>query len=354
MADMLKSLYHWYQFNKRRLPWRETSDPYRIWISEIILQQTRVNQGKRYYERFMNRFPTLAELARSEKKDVLKIWQGLGYYHRAENIHQAAQQIVEKHQGRFPEEYDDILALKGIGDYTAAAIASIAFHKPYATIDGNINRVLARMFEIREPLHAASGKNIVRRKAVELLDSTYPGMHNQALMELGALICLPSRPLCNQCPVAQECLACKNQTVNQVPAKKTAGKQKNRFFYYFLFEDQDAIYLQKRTKKDIWQNLYELPLIETPNPETPKEMLIMALNQFRITNNTLPEALIYGPVVHLLSHQKIHATFIHIFKKNIPGIIGSPIRIFKKDIAKFAVPRLIEKYLVEKDLIPSS
>lgn len=351
MADMLKSLYHWYYINKRRLPWRETSDPYRIWISEIILQQTRVNQGKGYYERFMKRFPTLEELARSEKKDVLKIWQGLGYYNRAENIHHAAQQIVEKYQGRFPEEYNDILALKGIGEYTAAAIASIAFHKPYATIDGNINRVLARIFEIREPVHAASGKNIIREKAIELLDSAHPGMHNQALMELGALICLPGDPLCNKCPVTGICQAYKNQTFNQFPVKKSIRNPKNRFFYYFLFEDQDAIYLQKRVKKDIWKNLYEFPLIETQNRETPEKIMLMAKSKFMVNSYELQDAHISRPVVHLLTHQKIHATFIHLVKKQITGINGSCVRINKKDISKFAVPRLIEKYLVEKDLI---
>ncbi len=352
MADFLKSLYRWYHAHKRELPWRETSDPYRIWISEIILQQTRVNQGKGYFERFMKRFPTLQDLACSGKKDVLKIWQGLGYYNRAENIHYTAQQIVEKYQGRFPEEYNDILALKGIGEYTAAAVASIAFNKPYATIDGNINRVLARIFEITEPVNSAKGKKIIQKKAAELLDPAHPGIHNQALMELGALICLPSGPLCNKCPVTGICQAYKNQTIRQLPVKKPVRKQKNRFFYYFLFEDQDAIYLQKRVKHDIWKNLYELPLIETQNQEAPEKVLRMAKSEFLINSYSLQEVQFSRPVIHLLSHQKIHAIFIHVFKKQITGINGSPVRIIKKDIANFAVPRLIEKYLVEKDLIP--
>lgn len=351
MTEFLHFLYKWYAINKRDLPWRKTSNPYHIWISEIILQQTRVNQGLNYYLRFIENFPTLLILANSSEDKVLKMWQGLGYYSRARNLHYSSKTILEKYNGKFPTEFDDIIALKGIGEYTASAIASIAFNKPYAAVDGNISRVLARYFEITDPIDSSSGKNIIKKIAEKILNTKEPGMHNQALMELGAVICLPSSPLCLECPISATCLAFNNNTYFNLPVKNILVKQKKRYFYYFLIEEKDSIYIQKRNGNDIWKNLYEFPLVETKDDKTLNEVSQIIKNNFLKNDSHIQLVEISEPLIHILSHQRINARFIHLLKHSEKKLPRPLIRINKKDIHKFAVSRLIEKHLVKSGLI---
>ncbi|MBV5343686.1 A/G-specific adenine glycosylase, partial [bacterium] len=261
--NISKALTNWYNQNKRELPWRDITDPYRIWISEIILQQTRVNQGMRYYLRFVERFPDVKTLAVAEEDEVLKYWQGLGYYSRARNIHKTAKIITEKHKGIFPKNHSDILLLKGIGEYTAAAICSFAYNQPYAVVDGNVFRVLSRVFGIETPIDSTSGKKEFTQLAEKLLDKKEPGLHNQSIMEFGALQCVPVQPDCGVCPLQTVCKAYSLNMADKLPVKATKTKVRERFFNYFYIEYQDKIFIQKRSEKDIWQNLYELPLVES-------------------------------------------------------------------------------------------
>jgi A/G-specific adenine glycosylase len=351
MVQFLQLIYKWYGLNKRDLPWRLTNDPYKIWVSEIILQQTQVKQGKGYYLRFISRFPTLSSLAESSENEVLKVWQGLGYYSRARNLHFSSRIIVEKYNGKFPVNYNDIINLKGIGEYTAAAIVSIAYNRPYAAVDGNINRFLARYFEIDDPVNSSKGKNKIRAIAEEILDRENPGKHNQALMELGAMVCIPVNPVCKFCPVNDTCLAFNNHSVVRLPVKKESLKQKNRFFFYFLIEGNNFIFLQQRKGKDIWENLYELPLIETKENRSVREVLeskefknILNDSEFLILN-------IDEPVIHVLSHQKINTLFVHIRLLSENKFTLPVLWVNKKDIPKFAIPRLIENYLVKSGLL---
>jgi A/G-specific adenine glycosylase len=349
-SDFLHPVYAWYNKNKRELPWRQTQEPYNIWVSEIILQQTRVAQGIGYYKRFIEAFPDSLTLASATEEEVLKQWQGLGYYSRARNLHHAAKEIQHKYSGKFPDNYNSIAGLKGIGEYTAAAIASIAFGLPFAAVDGNVIRFISRYFEI-----GLSGTEqhlkTCRQLANEILNVKNPGDHNQALMELGAVICLPANPKCNLCPVADSCLALSHQTIGLLPPKKKHTPIKLRYFYYFLIDDSDAVYLQKRTGDDIWKNLYELPLIERPHESDIKDIL-QSPELLKITGcseiNFLKSE---GPYTHLLSHRKIIASFIHLQVKDRVQPMKEPIiRVNKKDIHKFALPRLVEKYLAKSGI----
>ncbi|MFZ4583041.1 MAG: A/G-specific adenine glycosylase, partial [Paludibacter sp.] len=229
-----KTLINWYEHNKRELPWRDISDPYRIWISEIILQQTRVNQGISYYLRFVDRFPDVKALATAHEDEVLKYWQGLGYYSRARNLHKTAQIIVEKHNGNFPNSYTEIVQLKGIGAYTAAAICSFAYNQPYGVVDGNVYRVLSRLFAIQTPIDSSQAKNEFSDLATNLLNNSNPGIHNQAIMEFGALQCVPVQPECNTCPFQKTCKAYELDLVDKLPIKASKTKVRERFFNYFF------------------------------------------------------------------------------------------------------------------------
>ncbi|MBN1822050.1 MAG: A/G-specific adenine glycosylase [Prolixibacteraceae bacterium] len=349
MVDFLQNLYQWYRFEKRDLPWRSTSDPYKIWISEIILQQTRIKQGINYYNHFIELFPTVSDLALASEDEVLKAWQGLGYYSRARNLHFTSKIIVKKFNGVFPEKYEDILSLKGIGPYTAAAIVSIAFNNSYAAVDGNITRVLARLFEIKTPVDSEKGKKEIQLAAEKLINKNDPGLHNQALMELGAIICLPASPDCLNCPVSANCLAYKNKSTKNIPVKKSRVKQRNRYFYYLLIDEGNSVYLQKRDKNDIWENLYELPLIETKHPEKPEN--IISKNGWEKLTSGMEFCGISDEVIHILSHQKLFTRFICLKKSSLVKLDHPLIRVNKKDIHTFAVPRLVEKYLIKKELI---
>ena len=349
MSEFIQQIYRWYRENRRQLPWRETTDPYKIWLSEIILQQTRVEQGRSYYIKFTERFPTIDNLAAAREDEVLKLWQGLGYYSRARNLHQTARRICKELNGRFPKQYKELLELKGIGPYTAAAIASIAYDLPHATIDGNIFRILGRYYGVSTPVDTGRGKREFNELANQLLPEKNTGFHNQALMEFGALQCIPKSPDCTGCPVADSCYAYANGSIGTLPVKLKQTKQRYRFFYYYYIEAGDFTYLEKRTEKDIWHNLFQFPLQETET-ELPENIL------FKNWNAHLPDSCkgnirsVSSPRKHVLSHQVIFARLIHIEIKNPECLNGKFILVNKKDISKFAVPRLVEKFLKELKL----
>lgn len=345
MIEQTRQIYHWYSQNKRDLPWRETSDPYKIWISEIILQQTRVAQGTDYYHRFIEKFPTIVDLAKASEDDVLKLWQGLGYYTRARNLHTTAKKIVTNFDGKFPSDYKTILSLKGIGSYTAAAIASIAFGLPYPAIDGNIYRVLSRYFGISTPIDSNNGKKEFQEIAEALMPAQNAGFHNQAFMEFGALQCTPKSPDCPNCPLLETCFAAQNKLVDQLPVKSKKTKQRTRYFLYILIEDGDFIYLEKRKDNDIWKNLYQLPIVESDEKFTDQQILALDTPFIQSRESVLKS--VSAQKKHILSHQIIFARMVHIELKNKELLNEKLVRVNKKDISKFAVPKLIEDFLNE-------
>lgn len=342
MSDFTHAIYTWYLKNKRDLPWRNTTNPYKIWISEIILQQTRVVQGTNYYLRFIEKFPTLNLLANASEDEILKIWQGLGYYSRARNIHFTAKYIVKNHNGDFPKDYKSILALKGIGPYTAAAISSMAFNLPFPAVDGNIYRVLSRFFGVSTPIDSEKGKKEIQNIAEELMPKQNPGFHNQSLMEFGALQCVPKSPKCNLCPIGGSCFAMKNSLIEKLPVKIKKVKQSNRYFHYYYIENGDFLFLEKRTKNDIWKNLYQFPLIEQEKEFSEFEIINSAIPF--ITAKYLNIKSVSTVKKHVLSHQIIYARIIHIEIENSNFISNHFIRVNKKDISKFAVPKLLEQF----------
>lgn len=336
----------WYLANKRELPWRDISDPYLIWISEIILQQTRVNQGMSYYVRFIERFPTVADLACSEEDEVLKYWQGLGYYSRARNLHKAARQVMTDFGGVFPVEHADVLQLAGIGDYTAAAICSFAYDKPFAVVDGNVYRVLSRLFGLETPIDSGVGKKEFARLAQELISRSHPGVHNQSIMEFGALQCVPVSPDCLRCPLQQNCRAYELNSVDQLPIKSKKTKVSNRFFNYFFIELGEQTYLQKRVGKDVWQNLFEFPLVEAEKLLTVEEL--METDDFRQLFNGIAEVEVVkvsNPMKHVLSHRVIYAQFVTVKISDENAVLSERIKTPISEIDQFAVSRLMELFL---------
>jgi len=349
MNDFRNKIYHWYDINKRDLPWRNTNDPYKIWISEIILQQTRVAQGTNYYLRFIDYFPTVIHLAQASEDEVLKLWQGLGYYSRARNLHTTAKVIVNFHNSVFPNAYTDIIKLKGIGPYTAAAIASIAFNLPHPAVDGNIYRVFSRYFGIDTPIDSSKGKKQFQELAEELISDKAPGLHNQSFMEFGALQCVPKSPNCANCPVSVSCYAYKNNLIENLPVKENKTKQSKRYFYYYLIDDGNHIYMNKRTANDIWKNLHELPLVEHTKELTDEELMQKGLPF--IINGKFNIKKVSAAKKHVLSHQIIHAKLIYIEVSSSVDIRKSLMRVNKKDISKFAVPRLVEQFFEDFNLV---
>lgn len=339
-------LLDWYKTNKRNLPWRESSDPYIIWISEIILQQTRVVQGMDYFLRFTGRFPNVASLASAEEDEVLKYWQGLGYYSRARNLHAAAKEIMEKFGGVFPEEYKDILSLKGIGEYTAAAIASFVWNKPYPVVDGNVFRVLARLYALDVPIDTTQGKKQFTELAGIVMDPKRAGQHNQAIMEFGALQCVPQSPDCEVCPLKDRCTAYASGTVQSLPVKQNKTKTRARYFHYLYIIYKGQTWLSRRGKKDIWEGLYEFPLIETGEP-----MDFTGLQETEAFRKLFAGAgrLDISPdrkeVKHVLSHQVLYTAFYRIEIEKVPEALDSYLAVPYEDIERYAVPRLIHIYL---------
>ena len=351
MLNFSKKLVSWYLENKKILPWRSTDNPYFIWLSEILLQQTRVEQGLQYYNNFIYRFPEIKSLAEAKEEEILKLWQGLGYYSRARNLHFASKQIINDYNGEFPDKYEDILKLKGIGPYSAAAIASIAFNLPYSVIDGNVLRVISRVFGIKTPVDSTLGKKEINAVLNNLIDKKNPGTFNQALMELGALVCKPQNPLCNNCVFINECFAYNNKSISLLPFKSKIVKQRNRFFYYIVITSTDKIgsyiYINKRIHKDIWKNLYDFPLIETENEFSFSDNSIFkAIENFLNTDKFTIKS-ISGQYKHKLSHQTIYAHFIELQIDSIDKlkILENYYNINIEDLSKYPIPKLIDNYI---------
>jgi A/G-specific adenine glycosylase len=339
-------LKNWYLENKRNLPWRTSSNPYYIWVSEVILQQTRVAQGLPYYIRFIETFPTIEALANAPEERLLKIWQGLGYYSRARNMQNGAKFIVENFNGKLPENFNDLLKIKGIGDYTASAIASIAFNLPHAVVDGNVNRVLSRVFGVFEPVNLPDGKKRIAHIADKLMDMEDYGTYNQSVMEFGALQCIPRNPNCTICPLISVCYAYINQKVGELPIKINSTIVKLRYFYYLVIEYDNNVYMRKRGTKDIWKGLFEFPLIETDRKLTLNEVLNS--NHWSEILHSVPYTIISTPVnfSHQLSHRKIEVCFIHLKISELPSSITQPFtEISISEIHQLPVSRMIHKYL---------
>ena len=305
-TEISRRLGAWYDCHRRDLPWRNTRDPYHIWLSEIILQQTRIAQGLPYYLDFVESFPDVEHLAAADEATVLKHWQGLGYYSRARNLHQAAQTIVGQYGGKFPDTYAEVLSLKGIGEYTAAAILSFAFDQPYAVLDGNVYRVLARLFDLHDNILDNASAAKFRRLAQELLDPIRPGRHNQAIMEFGETWCLPGKPDCAACPLRDLCLACARQTADKLPVREAPHTRRIRYFNYLCFHQDRRLCLVQRSKKDIWQHLWEFPLLETDTPASWNELCRRHPWLGPVCPQGEPESI---GLKHQLSHQTIQATF---------------------------------------------
>ncbi len=333
----------WYDANKRNLPWRETKDPYKIWLSEVILQQTRVDQGMPYYHAFVAAFPTVKDLAAAPQEKVLKLWQGLGYYSRARNLHTASQYITNELGGVFPDTYKDLLLLKGVGDYTASAVGSICYNLPTAVVDGNVYRVLSRVFGVATPINSTAGIKEFKELAQQLLFEKDTGTYNQALMEFGARFCMPANPDCGQCIFKKRCVAFNIDQVTVLPVKIKKLKVRKRYFNYIVFLDSfSQTKLQQRTEKGIWQQLYEFPLIETStlvNLEELKgeEAFVTMAQDLEFVDTVLFND---TPVVHKLSHQHLYTQFwiVSLNSAIVDGVAVSA-------LPTFPVPVLIEKFI---------
>ncbi len=324
MADFSALITNWYRLNKRDLPWRQHKNPYKIWISEIILQQTQVTQGLNYYLNFVNTYPTIHKLAEAKEKDVLNLWQGLGYYSRARNMLFAAKQIMSDFNGQFPNNYKDLLTLKGVGPYTAAAISSIAFNQPKAVVDGNVFRVLSRVFLIDTPINTPEGLKTFTTLAQSLLDLNNPGDHNQAIMEIGALVCKPKNPDCNQCPLIEVCEGARSKDVLNYPVKIKKINIKKRTIDYLFIKSDQYYYLNKRGKGDIWQGLYDFPLANT----------------FLDSNHII----LGQTITHKLTHQHITANF-WLINETMVQDKSNLIKLSKSEIDSYPMPQLIVNYI---------
>ena len=342
-------IHGWYKKNKRDLPWRATRDPYHIWLSEVILQQTRVSQGMETYNRFIDAFPDVASLAGAGEDQVLKLWQGLGYYSRARNLHQAAKDVVETGGGRIPDTYEGLLELKGVGVYTASAIASICFGEPRAVVDGNVSRVIARLFGMDEAINAAAGSRVVHALAGKMLERGLaeggdPGTHNQAMMEFGALQCIPVSPPCGTCPLANGCAARLTGRVNALPVKIPKRKPVDRWMYFFIMTCDGVTILTKRGDRDIWRSLYQFPLVESEG-SLPEEEIVNNLPGEMWPNR--PHSLKISPTIrHQLTHRTLHARFIHVELTSWPRPLPKgwiPVPLDRLD--GYPVPRLIHRYM---------
>lgn len=341
-------LLQWYSFNKRDLPWRNTHNPYFIWLSEIILQQTRVEQGLPYYLKFTKAFPTVTDLAKAKEDKVLKLWQGLGYYSRARNLHFSAKYITQYYNGIFPKTYNDILKLKGVGTYTAGAIASFSFGLPYAVVDGNVIRVLSRVFGIEIPFDITLGKKKYQSLAQNLLDTKNPALHNQAIMEFGALQCTPKSPKCSSCPFISECVAYNTNSIEKFPVKSKKLKIKKRFLNYLLVQNEDGVILGKRNE-GIWKGLYEFPFLEYSTKKSEKE--VISSNEWIdfFKNKQYKIESVSERFLHKLSHQHIYAQFWTVHVKEVEFENYSFVK--KSKLKNYPVSRLTDKFLTAHNII---
>jgi A/G-specific adenine glycosylase len=348
-----KKIIEWYKLSHRQLPWRATNDPYKIWLAEIILQQTRVAQGLPYYLKFLKKFPHVQALASAPEREVLRQWQGLGYYTRARNLHACAKKIVKHYGGKFPQRYEELLALPGVGPYTAAAVASIAFSQPVAVVDGNVYRILARIFGIDQDINSNEGKKIFQAKANELIDRNHPGVFNQAMMELGAIQCSPKSPDCLNCTFRGNCVARMREITHLLPVKSKKVKVAKRFFTYLVLSDGKKLAMRRRDRKDIWRGLYDFHLIETMRYQ--KVDQVMKRSGLRNLAGKIKVELLQR-TRHLLTHQVIDASFVRLrIEKS-----GSLTHIMKAEKLKFFTPSqvralpkptLISRFLDENNIL---
>jgi A/G-specific adenine glycosylase len=343
-----KKVVEWYQKNKRTLPWRDTSDPYKVWLSEIILQQTRVQQGLPYYKQFVKKFPTVRALAQASEEQVLRAWQGLGYYTRARNLHRCARLVRTRHNGKFPDSYSALLTLPGIGQYTAAAIASICYNEPVAVVDGNVFRVLARVFGIHQPINTSAGKKIFSDLANSLIPETQPALFNQAIMEFGALHCTPRNPFCADCIFKKQCVAYAGNLQAVLPVKQKKKSVRTRHFTYVVFRSDNALFMKKRSGNDIWKGLYDFYLIETPRPLLKPEQMLkkeIGTNYFNGEGFTR----FHHQYKHVLSHQVVLARFM--VTNAVPAKHLGLTKFTRKTIETLPKPTLITRFLKDAELL---
>jgi len=344
-AEFTVKLIEWNSNNNHRsMPWKGERDPYKIWLSEIILQQTRVEQGWEYYLKFINRFPTIHDLANAPEETVFKLWEGLGYYTRCKNLHATAKFISQTYLGKFPSNYNDILSLKGIGPYTAAAIASFAFNLPHAVVDGNVQRVLSRYFGINTPIDSPSGKELYRELAESLLDREKPGIFNQAMMDFGATICKPRNPLCNVCIQREDCQAFQHGWVAMLPVKEKILQKKSRWFTYYIVRYAEQVYIRKRSGKDIWANLFEFILHESENEESHVQAQTVRMIEKIVGDNFFKIESISPFFKQQLTHQTIHGQFVTV-------TVDKPLDtelyqlIPQTELSKYPFPKMINAFL---------
>ncbi|WP_439150996.1 A/G-specific adenine glycosylase [Winogradskyella sp.] len=342
--DFKSQLINWYSNHKRDLPWRQTKNPYYIWLSEIILQQTQVKQGLPYYVAFLKEYPTVFDLANASEEEVLKLWQGLGYYSRARNLHTTAKFIANDLNGVFPNTYKELIKLKGVGDYTASAIASIAFNEAAAVVDGNVYRVLARYFGINTPINSTKGIKEFKKLATSLIDKSRPATFNQAIMEFGATQCKPKNPYCLICPFQNSCVALQKNLINTLPVKLKKTKVTTKYFNYLVFVDSKKYTLfEKRTKRGIWQNLYQFPLIETERSLNSEEFDLLNFESINFNSSNF-DYFLYNEKdkIHKLSHQHLYTKFWIIETDQLPKE-ALPI----KSLTKYPAPVLISEFIEE-------
>lgn len=342
--DITQTITNWYQINMRTLPWRDTKNPYHIWLSEVIMQQTRIAQGTAYWHRFVETYPTAELLANAHLDDVLKLWEGLGYYSRARNLHAGANQVMNEHNGTFPSTYEEILKIKGIGPYTAAAIASICFGEKKAVVDGNVFRVLARLKGIEIPINSTAGKKQFQSIADELIvTSEIPGDFNQGMMEFGALHCTPKKPLCMTCPFNTSCAAYQTGTIDQLPVKQKSKPPIVRHFHYFLPKQTDMVWIKQRANGDIWSHLYEFPLVESDHPiDQPNELA-------KLVTLSKAASRMAGPIKHILSHQRLFISFWSISKEDMEQFFDAkpiPMHQLKERALPIALKRFVDTNLL--------
>lgn len=339
----------WYELNKRELPWRETCDPYTIWLSEIILQQTRVKQGLPYFRRFVEAYPDVYALAQASENEVLRLWQGLGYYSRARNLHRCAQEIIKNYNGQFPEDYAGLIKLKGIGPYTAAAIASFAYNETVPVVDGNVFRVLSRVFGVKEDILSSSGQKAFRYLAGQLVPEGSANVYNQAIMEFGALQCTPKSPSCLLCPISQMCYAYQHNLQPSLPVRVKKVKVKKRYFSYLVFRQGKRLWMRQRQHKDIWQGLYDFHLVETSQQiddieDLPTDQTMLPLSKDGVSVE------MSGLYKHQLTHQQL---WVRFFTINVSDTILanslSNSQILKaysfEEVKELPKPILIDNYL---------
>ncbi len=340
-----KGLLKWHLSNARELPWKNTNDPYKIWVSEIVLQQTQVKQGTPYYSRFIKLFPSIKKLAGATEDEVMSAWQGLGYYSRARNMHSAAKQIENDFDGKFPDSYDEIIKLKGIGTYTAAAISSFAFNLPHAVVDGNVYRVLARAFGLKTAIDTTEGKKVFSKLANELLDKKNPAAFNQAIMDFGAIVCSPQNPICSKCFYRKNCVALNEGHVSLLPFKSKKIIVKKRWFTFFVMGNEKKVIIEKRNAGDIWNGLYQFPLLETKT-FCDAESAIKLFSKYFFKGKKLKVTGVSSVIEHKLTHQTIISQFIRInLETNQSELMREWKLVKQNELNSYPFPKLIDNYI---------